>query len=155
MASATPADPHGIDVAISRIMGGSRRTAKAAALVLAGALAEGEMVEHILAGRFRAHDAVVALTDRRLLLVNARPWEPEVVSIDNVSGIGLEGWVERRAATFRITDGADLHVIDQINDTEIAEGFAATARVREAGWRAGSHRRCCEVVLLHSATLRT
>lgn len=98
--------------------------------MLAGVLADGEMVQSILAGRFRAQDAVIALTDRRLLMVNARPWDPEVVSVEDVSNVRLEGWVDRRVATFRITDGADMHVIDRINDTEIAEGFAATTRAR-------------------------
>jgi hypothetical protein len=128
--STTPSDPHGIDAALGKLMGGSRRTARSATLVAATMLADGEMVEAALGGRFRGEDAVVLLTDRRLILANSRQWDPEVVSIENVSGVTLEGWVERRAAIFRITDRTEQHIVDKINDTDAAEAFATMVRGR-------------------------
>ena len=70
------------------------------------ALDEGEQVEVVLAGRFRGHEAVAILTDRRLVLANAREWDPEIVTVENLSGLEVEGWVERRAATIQ-RDGSD------------------------------------------------
>ena len=93
-------------------------------------LHDGEQVEIVLVGRFRGHDAVAVLTDRRLLLANAREWDPEVVSVENLSGLEVEGWIERRAATLRLTDGTMVHVMDRINDTSVAETFTAALRGR-------------------------
>lgn len=88
------------------------------------------MVEIAVGGRFLGHDGVAILTDRRLLLANGRSWDPEIVSIEALSTLGVEGWVERRAATLRLTDGADVHVIDRINDTGVAESLASALRAR-------------------------
>ena len=93
-------------------------------------LHDGEQVETVVVGRFRGHEAVAMLTDRRLLIANSREWDPEVVSIENVSGLEVEGWVERRAATLRLTDGTMVHVMDRINDTSVAETLAAALRAR-------------------------
>ena len=94
------------------------------------ALADGEQVETVLVGRFRGYEAVAILTDRRLLLANAREWDPEVVSVENLSGLQVEGWVERRSATLRLTDGTMVHVMDRINDTSVAETFTSALRSR-------------------------
>ena len=93
-------------------------------------LEDGELIESVLVGRFRGHDAVALLTDRRLVIGNAREWDPEVVSVENLSGLKVEGWIERRAATLRLTDGTMAHVIDRINDTSVAETMAAALRAR-------------------------
>ena len=93
-------------------------------------LDEGELVQHVLAGRFRGHDAVALLTDRRLVIGNAREWDPEVVSVENLSGLKVEGWIERRSATLRLTDGTMAHVMDRINDTSVAETVAGALRAR-------------------------
>ncbi len=77
-----------------------------------------------------ANDAVVILTNRRLLIANDREWDAEIVSISDLTNLGVEGWVERRAATVRLTDGAAAHVIDRINDTNIAETLTTTLRAR-------------------------
>ncbi len=128
--STTDPDPHRLGVALGRLMGGSRRTAKAAAMAAAATLHDGEQVEAVVAGRFRGHDAVAVLTDVGLLIVNSRQWAPEVVSIDELAGVEVEGWVERRAATLRVTAGGSAHVIDRINDTDVAEAFASAVRAR-------------------------
>lgn len=128
--SGTDPDPHRLGVALDAILGGSRRTARTAAIAAATQLLDGETVEIALGGRFLGHDGVAILTDRRLLLANGRSWDPEIVSVDALSTLGVEGWVERRSATLRLTDGADVHVIDRINDTGVAESLANALRAR-------------------------
>ena len=130
VASVTDADPHGLGVALGKLMGGSRRTAKAAALSVASEFEADEVVEIAVAGRFRACDAVALLTNRRVILANDRAWDPEIVIIDDVAGLGVEGWAERRSATLRLTDGDDVHVFDRINDTAVAESLAHAIRSR-------------------------
>ncbi len=113
-----------------RLSGGSRRNATAAALVAATKFTSGEVVETVVAGRYLANDAVVILTNRRLLIANDREWDAEIVSISDLANLGVEGWVERRAATLRLTDGAVAHVIDRINDTSVAETLTTALRAR-------------------------
>ena len=129
-ASTTDADPHGLGVALGKLMGGSRRTAKAAALSVASEFEVGEIVEIAVAGRFRACDAVAMLTNRRVILANDRAWDPEIVLIDDVSALVVEGWAERRSATLRLIDGDNEHVFDRINDTDVAESLARAIRAR-------------------------
>lgn len=121
--SGTAPDAHGLGAALGRLMGGSRRTAKAAALVAATRLADGEMVRAAVGGRFRGKDGVAVLTDRQILLANNREWDPEVVSMPTSAAVEVEHWVERRAAILRIGDGTDSHVIDRINDLGVAESL--------------------------------
>lgn len=128
--SATAADPHALAAAMGRLGGGSRRNGSAAALVAAGTLQADETVELVIAGRFRGHDGVGVLTGRRLLLVNARQWSPEVVEVADLHGAEVEGWIERRAATVRITAAGEVHVMDRIPDTGVAEQFTAAVRSR-------------------------
>ncbi|MGI9621730.1 MAG: hypothetical protein ACR2PK_02750 [Acidimicrobiales bacterium] len=116
--------------ALGVLLGGSRRTARAAATAAVTTLVDGETVEIVVGGRFLAHDAVVLLTDRRVIIANSREWDPEIVSIDNLGELGVEGWVDRRSATLRLTDGDDAHVVDRINDTTVAERLTAAMRAR-------------------------
>ena len=116
--------------ALGQLLGGSRRAAKLPSMAALAALDEGEQVEVVLAGRFRGHEAVAILTDRRLVLANAREWDPEIVTVENLSGLEVEGWVERRAATIRLTDGTMVHVMDRVNDTSVAETLTASLRAR-------------------------
>jgi hypothetical protein len=111
-------------------MGGSRRTAKAAALSAASELLPGEVVHMAAAGRFQAFDAVVLLTNSRLIFGNDRQWQPEIVIIDDLAPVAVEGWVERREATLRVNTGSETYVIDRIKDTEIAQQLAAELRDR-------------------------
>ena len=128
--SLSDADTHGFGAAMGRLMGGSRRTARGAALVAASHLAPNETVEIVVCGRFLANDAVAVLTNTRLIVANDRQWDPEIVSLDNLVGLKVEGWVERRSATLRLTHGTDTHVVDRINDTAVAEALADALRAR-------------------------
>lgn len=128
--SSSPADPFGFAAVYRRLNNASRRSGGRPAAILTHLLDDGEIVHHAIVGRFRGEDAIAALTDRRLMLVNAREWHPEVVEVASLAGATVEGWVERRVATVRITAGGDAHVIDRIGDTDEAAGFTAAVRER-------------------------
>ncbi len=93
-------------------------------------LGDGEMVELVLGCRFRGEEAVAVLTNLRLMLVNSREWDPEVVEVTDFTGLSVEGWVERRAATIRISSGQGVHVFDRAGDTDVAGLFTTALRAR-------------------------
>lgn len=129
-ASAEPADPSDFGVAWHRLGGASRRGAEAPALVAVAILAEDEKVERVLVGRFRAERAVMVLTTHGLLIVNGREWAPEIVVVTDIGSFDIEGWIDGRVATIRLTGGAEAHVFDSIRDTEIAAEMTAALRER-------------------------
>ena len=111
-------------------MGGSRRTARSAALVASTHFEPDEVVEIVVCGRFLGNDAVVVLTNNRLIIANDRQWDPEVISFQNLAGMSVEGWVERRWATLSLEDQSGTYVIDRINDTTVAETLADALQAR-------------------------
>ena len=123
-------DPAGLGAAVARLLGGARRAGHAAFMVIARSLEEGEMVQVVAQCRFRGAPGALALTDRRLLVVNAREWEPDVVPVGLEPGLAVRGWQdERRAALVFIREGHEL-VVDQISDRAIAQEIAAAVRAR-------------------------
>lgn len=126
-------DPHGIGAAVGRLSGGARKAGHAAFLVLSHVLDEGEMVLSLTACRFRGAVGALALTDQRLLVVNAREWEPDVLPIGLEPGLTVQGWSdERRAALVFTRDGHEL-VVDQIADPALAQEIASGVRSRVDG----------------------
>ena len=131
-ASAGPGytDPHGLGEAVARLSPGARKAGNAAFAVLSVMLEEGERVESVVQCRYRGVDGALALTDRRLLAVNAREWDPDVTPIGLEPGLSVQGWQdERRAALVFGRDGQEL-VVDRIADRGIAQQLAASIRAR-------------------------
>lgn len=126
-------DAHGIGAAAQALSGAARRAGHAAFLVLSGALDEGETVVTLTACRFQGANGALALTDRRLIVVNARQWDPDVLPISLEPGLTVQGWQdERQAALVFSRDGRDL-VVDQIADLAKAQEIAAGVRSRVDG----------------------
>lgn len=98
--------------------------------VAASRLGEGERVEVVLAGRYLGFDAAMVLTPMRLLIVNDRPWHPEIAVIDDVGAHEVSGWADRRAATLELVGPSGRHVIDRIADADLAESMAVAIRAR-------------------------
>ena len=131
-ASAGPGytDPHGLGEAVARLSSGSRKAGNAAFAVLSVMLEEGERVESVVQCRYRGVDGALALTDRRLLAVNAREWDPDVTPIGLEPGLSVQGWQDdRRAALVFARDGHEI-VVDRIADRGIAQQVAASIRAR-------------------------
>jgi hypothetical protein len=125
-----PTDPHGLGAAVSRLSGSGRKAGYAAFMVLARVLGEGEQVAVVASGRFRGAPAALALTNQRLLMVNAREWEPDVLPVELAAGLTVQGWQdERHAALVFARDGHEI-VVDRIGDRAMAQEIAAGVRAR-------------------------
>ena len=73
------------------------------------------------------------VTDRRMLIANARQWEPDIVPVGLEAGLTVQGWQDERAAALVFgRDGHEL-VIDQIVDREVAQQIAGEVRRRSEG----------------------
>ena len=126
-------DPHGLGAAVSRLSGSSRKHGWAASMVLARILEDGEQISVVTSCRFRGAPAALALSDRRLLVVNAREWEPDVLPVGLEPGLTVQGWQDERHAALVFTrDGHEL-VVDQIGDPPMAQEIAVGVRARVGG----------------------
>jgi hypothetical protein len=74
-----PLVPDPLGPALGRLDPGSAATCAGALRVASGALASGERVERLVAGRAKGLPCVVARTERRLMVVAERPGQPPLV----------------------------------------------------------------------------
>ncbi|MEO0495503.1 MAG: hypothetical protein AAF081_19015, partial [Actinomycetota bacterium] len=127
------ADPHQLGAAVGRLSGSSRKAGKAAFSVLATHLEAGETVQMAANCRFLGADGAVVVTDRRMVIANAREWEPDVVPVGLEPGLTVQGWQDERAAALVFgRDGHEL-VIDRIADRQVAQEIATEVRRRAGG----------------------
>ena len=126
-------DPVGLGMAVGQLGGGSRRQGRAAFAVLGALLGDDERVEALVQGRFRGHAGAAVLTNRRLLMVNDREWRPDVAEVLIDATTTIQGWQDDRTAALVVQSGADAATIDQINEREMAQRFAASVRARATG----------------------
>jgi hypothetical protein len=124
----SPGDPHAVGAALQRLSGRARKAGRAAFLVVAAGLDEGEAVQSVLQGRFRDVDGVCAVTAGRIVLANSREWDPEVVSMPITSTLVVQGWQDENVATLVFTDGDVSHTLDRIPDRQVAIEMAQLVR---------------------------
>ena len=123
-------DPFGIGSAVGRLSGGARSQGHAAFMVLACSLDPDESAQLVVHCRYNGAAGALALTDRRLLVVNAREWEPDVTTIDLEPGLTVQGWQDgNHAALVFEREGAET-VVDRIADGAVAQEIAAAVRGR-------------------------
>ncbi|MEM9466173.1 MAG: hypothetical protein AAGA90_12425, partial [Actinomycetota bacterium] len=126
-------DPHQLGAAVNRLSGSTRKASAAAFAVAAVSLADGEIVQMAIGCRFLGADGAVLLTDRQMMIVNDRSWEPDVVPVALEAGLTVQGWQDDRwAALVFARDGHEL-VVDRIGDRAIAQELAAEVRRRSEG----------------------
>ena len=126
-------DPSGLGAAVGWLSSASRKDGHAAFMVLARSLEEGEQVATVTSCCFRGAAGAIALTDRRLLVVNAREWEPDILPVGMEPGLTVTGWQdEKRAALVFMRDGHEL-VVDQILDRSMAQEIATAVRASAGG----------------------
>jgi hypothetical protein len=131
----TAEDPHALGGAIARLsggglLGGAKKAAKAPATALAVLLHEGELVECLVVGQLYGEDGIAALTDNRLIFVNAREWVPIVIAVPVDSTLSVAGMQDDRTATLTFTSGANTIQIDRIGDRALAMEMAQRIRGR-------------------------
>lgn len=132
-------DPHALAPSVNRLAAGSKRTGRLATGIASALLQDGELVECAVQGRFLDADAVMLLTNRRLLLVNDKLWKPDIISLGITRATTVQGWQDDRTAALVIqtgqpgaTDPASASTIDRIVDRLIAQEMAARIRSRAA-----------------------
>lgn len=104
--------------------------AKIALIVASAAMISAERVESLVAGRFFGHDAVALLTTHRLLIVNGRPFKPDLLALAVSPTLRVTGWAVDTTATLVFEDGEQQAVIDHIRDRSSAQVLAAALRQR-------------------------
>ena len=126
-------DPHQLGAAVDRLSSSTRKASAAAFAVAAVSLAEGEIVQLAIGCRFLGADGAVVLTDRQMLITNARPWQPDVVPVALESGLTVQRWQDDRSAALVFARAGHELVVDQISDRAIAQELAAEVRRRSGG----------------------
>jgi hypothetical protein len=121
-------DPWGLEVAVARLSAGARRAAAVPLGIVSTMLAEGEIVEALVQGEYQHHPAVAVLTSKRVLIVNERPWSPDVRVVPITSEVVVQGWQDDRRATLLVGhEGVGL-VVSGIVDRPLARELAGRLR---------------------------
>ena len=120
-------------MALARLGGGGRRGARAAANAVAVLLREGEVVECIVQGQYLGANAVVLLTNERLLVVNDREFRPDVVELAVDNAVTVQGWADERSASLRIQRNETTVQVERIGDRALAQELAQRIRGRAGG----------------------
>ena len=96
-------------------------------------LKDGEIVECVVQGQLQGANAIVVLTNSRLLLVNDREFRPDVVEFDVDSAITVQGWADDRFAALLIQRNDVSAQVERIGDKPLAQEIAQRIRARAAG----------------------
>ena len=91
------------------------------------------MVECLVQGQFYGANAVVLLTNQRLLVVNDREYKPDVVEFTVDGALTVQGWADDRAAALLIQRNELTAQVERIGDRAIAQELAQRIRGRAAG----------------------
>jgi len=110
--------------------GGSRRAGRVAFMVLSGALNPGERIDALAQCRYLGADAALAVTPDRVLIVNAREWDPDIESISFSPGLTVQGWQDQRSACLVFTHDGNASVVDRISNMAAAKAVADLVRSR-------------------------
>ncbi len=126
-----PTDPSGLGAAYGQLGMFTKRSARIAIGVAGVVLDPSERVEVLVSGRYRGHDGVAILTDRRLLVINDREWRPDVEELVVAPGTTIQGWQDERfaAIVIQLPTGQTI-TVDQISERESAQRMAAAIRTR-------------------------
>jgi hypothetical protein len=126
-------DPHGLGLAMGRLGSGARRGSKSAGAALGVVLVEGEVVEGLAAGQLFGSNAIAALTNQRLIIVNDREFKPDVIEIQVDASTTVQGWQDDRSAAVLVQGGGQQAQIERIADRPLAMELAQRIRARAAG----------------------
>jgi hypothetical protein len=126
-------DPSGLGAALARLGSGGRKGAKAAANAAALLLRDGEIVECAVQGQLYGSNAVVLLTNGRLLIVNDREFRPDVIEIVVDASVTVQGWADDRAAAVLVQRNEVSAQVERIADKPLAQELAQRIRARATG----------------------
>lgn len=122
-------DPNGLAAAVSRVHPDDAEAAATPICVAAALLRDGEVVRAVVTGQMLGCAAVVVLTDRRLLVVNGRRWQPIVDSFAIGPDLVVRGRHDRHVALLTFSEGSRLSTVDGIGDVGLAVELAERLRL--------------------------
>lgn len=125
-----PVDPNGLAVLVARLSGGARKQGRAALMVAASLLKEGERVQGLVQGTLAGRPAAGVLTDQRLVFVIDREWKPDVTEVDFSGDLTVQGWQDGRTASLIVQAGGRSYTVERIADVALAHELAAALRHR-------------------------
>jgi hypothetical protein len=129
-AAATADDPNGMGAAVLRLSPASYHAAVPSLTVLASRLDQGELVEVVAQGMVNEVPGIVAVTDRRVAVVNGRQWRPDIVETIYVTDLVVQGWQDQLTAALSFTWAASRVQIDRIFDVHLAHEVAKRVRAK-------------------------
>ena len=122
------ADANGLAAAIARLRPEAQEEAAIPFSVCGALLAPSEIVMVAVNGQMLGHSAIVVLTNQRVLVINARRWQPIV----DVFAIGPElvvrGRHDRDVASLTFSEGPRLSTVDGISEVGLAVELADRLR---------------------------
>ena len=121
-------DPHGLSVAVESLAGGVQEECVVPIAVCGALLHDQEVVLGILAGHLLGHAAVVVLTNTRVIVANARRWEPLVDVFHPGPDLVVHTRHDRDVASLTFVQGDRLTGVDDIS--EVAAALEMAERIR-------------------------
>lgn len=122
-------DPNGLAAAMARVHPDDAEAAATPICVAAALLRDGEVVRSVVTGQMLGRAAVVVLTDRRVLVVNGRRWQPIVDSFAIGPDLVVRGRHDRHVALLTFSAGSRLSTVDGIGDVGLAVELAERLRL--------------------------
>jgi hypothetical protein len=126
----TPGDPFALGAAAQRLDPSAQAAARTALVASAALMVQGERVEAVTQGRIDGVAAVLTLTDRRLLAVNQRDWQPFVTWFNLDPQLDVQAWEDQSGATIVLSAAGRQVTTDGITDKQPAYELVARLRAR-------------------------
>jgi hypothetical protein len=122
------ADQHGFAEAVSRLRPEDQQRVRVPLSVCGALLEQGERVIGVVTGQMLGRPAAVAVTQRRVLVVNDRRWQP-IVDIYRIGDdLQVRGRHDGHVAALSFADDGHLSMVDGITEVELAVTLAETIR---------------------------
>ena len=128
---ATP-DEHGLSVAVESLSPKDRERCDTPIAVCGALLGEQEVVLGVVAGHLLGHPAIVALTNTRVLVANARRWKPLVDQFIPDAEMMVHLRHDRDVASVTFVQGQRLTGVDDITDVTAAVDLVERIRAAAA-----------------------
>jgi hypothetical protein len=125
-------DPWDFGAAYSRLSSNAQRAGRVAAAVATALLADDEMVELIVQGRYQSQAGLIVLTDRRVLIVNDHEWRPDVRVVPIEPELVVQGWQDDRTASLVFVTQGQSVTVSVIVDRPLAQEMAQKVRAKVA-----------------------
>ena len=128
----TAVDPHGIGMAVARLGNSAKKAGKVSLGIASVLLEPGELVECIIAGKVNDLDGLGVLTDRRLLILNDRQFQPDTLSFVVDAQLYVQGIAEGTTATLTFQREGQVAQVARVADVTLAQELAQRVRARAA-----------------------